>query len=527
MYHINTKTDVPDVGYLEATLSRLMARGIKLDKNNCAKLKVYYSNLRESLRDEMQDKYGIANPNSSKQITGYLINLSSQVNLESSNDIINICYDERSDKWTSNAEAMEKLSDLGFQIATDLLEYRQAKKYAESIESLVSLVDSEDLIHPMVSLGKTHRINYSKPGLMSIPKKLLWHLISPLEKGNTLYSVDIKNQEPSILINLTGVEELKPALTSEEGLYETLFKNCFRPFALANVIVDSLDESRIYTVNELQKEKVVSPAMYKPMKPMIKGLLYKGERVVGIETICTACKSGNKPELPETIDIETESGNIYSVNVAWEEYETKYKKQDDYQIKGYLQGLSIEISKAERNEFKTAWLAISYGATSFGIQNMCKTIDGKHIYNYTTKIKGLKEYRSKIDKLAKSGINTLGTAFGTRVCAGDQEDPKRLRRILLDLPIQGTAADILALLVKHFNTKTLELNMQDKVILYYTRHDEFIIEVNHDWELEVGQDYVINLLRDILEHQVDDWTPFKVEVQPVTAEELGVYFDED
>ena len=33
-------------------------------------------------------------------------------------------------------DALEKLSDLGYQFATDLLDYRRAKKLAESIESV-------------------------------------------------------------------------------------------------------------------------------------------------------------------------------------------------------------------------------------------------------------------------------------------------------------------------------------------------------------------------------------------------------
>jgi hypothetical protein len=63
--------------------------------------------------------------------------------------------------------------------------------------------------------------------------------------------------------------------------------------------------------------------------------------------------------------------------------------------------------------------------------------------------------------------------------------------------------------------------------IYYTRHDELIIEVNGDWLNEVGADEVEKILRDMLEHQINDWTPFKIEVVQTHAEQLGIRFNED
>jgi hypothetical protein len=525
MYHINSKTDKPDIGYMEAVIANLMKRGIRLA--DCIKLRDYYSNLRSELSTEIQTKYGIVNPNSAKQISDFLEETSMKVDVTSRNDIINICYDDEKCKWTTAADALEKLSGLGYEFAQDILDYRHAKKYAESIESILAAVDSNGLIHPTVSLSKTNRIQYSKPGLLTIPKQLLWHVIAPYTPGNVLYSVDIKNQEPSILINMTGANELKYALESEEGLYETLFKQCFIPTTTANILVDTLPENRVYSMDELKQIGTISPASYSPIKPMVRDTYFNDERVIAIETICAGSEKGIHAELPKTVDIETANGNVYSVDVEWESDEKKYKKNNDYELVGTLKGIEIRVGKAERKEFKTAWNAISYGQSAFGVKMACKTIDGKQTYNYITKIAELKKYRDQIDKLARQGCTRIGTIFGTPLDAGYQEDAKKLKRVLLDLPVQGSGADILSLLIRHFYEYTKEHNIADKMEIYYTRHDELIIEVNGDWLNEVGSDEVEKILRDMLEHQINDWTPFKIEVVQTHAEQLGIRFNED
>ena len=79
-----------------------------------------------------------------------------------------------------------------------------------------------------------------------------------------------------------------------------------------------------------------------------------------------------------------------------------------------------------------------------------------------------------------------------------------------------------------FSAKSLdEKEISDKMSIYYTRHDELIIEVNGEWLNEVGEVKVEEILRDMLEHQVDDWIPFKIEVVQTKAEALGIDLEEE
>lgn len=517
MYHIDRETVKPDIGKLEATLSSLLNnRGIRLEISK--DLKSYYSEFSNKLKNMIQSKYNIANPNSPKQIISFLQEESAKVDLGNRNDIIDACYDAQNDKWTSDASALGLLADLGYEFAIDLLEYRKKSKYAACLDSLIKFCGEDGIIHPKIRLAKTHRISYYDPGLLTIPKDILWEVIKPYKENNILYSVDIKNQEPTILINMTNATELKPALKSDEGLYNALFKQCFKPFCTANILINTLPENRVYNYVELYKMGTVSPVLFSPAKPLTENVFYKGKKVIQIDTICIGTNKGVKPNLPEYVYIETEDGETHEVKVTWdtEEIDKKYKKSADYSIKGYFDDIYIEIGKAERTEFKTLWLAISYGASKFITKN-CKIINGSYAYDYITKMNGMKEYRSQIDKWVKQGKNMIFTIFGTPIFADDTKDAKALKRELLNLPIQGSGADILSLLVKHFYDYKKENNLDDKMELYFTRHDELIIEIDKDWQTEVGDNKVEEILNDIFEHQIDDWTPFKIEVVKIES----------
>ena len=518
MYHIDLTKDKPDVGYMEAMISKLMSRGLRV--KDCAKLRDHYNQLHEILKKEFIQKYQISNPNSTKQLSDYLKKLSNSIDISSTNDIINICYDNETGKWTTNASAMEKLADLGYEFASDLMDYRHAKKYAEAVESIMVKADANGLVHPEVTLAKTHRINYSNPGIMTIPKDLLWHMLAPITDGNLLYSVDIKNQEPSILINMVGADELKYALESKEGLYETMFKQCFKPCVTANVLIDTLPDDRVYSNEELREIGTVSPAMYSSVKPQSSEVYYGDKKVVRIETICMGSTKGVYPELPDTVDIELEDGSIVSVEVEWQSADKFFKKSNDYSLNGELKGIDIKLSKAERKEFKTAYIAFTYGASAMTLEESCKSIDGKKVYKYLNGIEAIKNYKSSVDAHVRAGKKVICTVFGTPMYAGDVVNNSQLKRTLLNLPIQGTAADILSLLIKRFYSYTSEHGLEDKLSIYCTRHDELIIEVDKDWHASCGDENVEAVLRDMLEHQINNWTPFKVEVNKVVVSDF-------
>lgn len=519
MYKISTKTDKPDIKYMFDESDKMMKRGIKL--KNLKELYSKYNSIKEKLATEINTKYNIANPNSSKQIIEYLENLSSKlVNFGETNDIYEICF--VNGKWTSNKAAMMQLSNMGYEFATDLLLYRLAKKYSETLKTFISLADNNGIIHPFVELGKTNRIQYSKPALLTIPKVLLWHLVDPMTEGNKLYSVDIKNQEPNILINILGSDELKTALVADEGLYENLFSKVYRPKVTLHVAVGQENNDakpRILTTEELRNNKEIAPVFYTPIRAQSKSLFVNEDQIQLINVYNTLTFVNQKMILPDKVAVMGKSGREYELDVEWPDKDKVYKKAGTYEIYGNILGVDVKCNKEERAEFKRSWLAMTYGASKNGILAMCNSLDGSVIYDYFSKIPEFKEYNAACNKFARSGIQNIKTAFGTIMFA-NETNQARLRRVLLDLPVQGTGADILSLLIKHFNEYTEQNGLSDKISIYFTRHDELIIEANGKWVEEIGDSKVCEILTDILEHQIDDWTPFKVEVSQVEKAEL-------
>lgn len=450
MYYIDSTKDKPNIDKLFDRVNRLMADGIRT--KNLDSLLEELRLEKVKLAKEIRDLYGIDNPNSHNQILTYFdreINkeILSLIDLKytglSVTDIkrfMCMCYDnkyrsiddlilrlgDKSDsfmqikdilgklldtsiaqyiykegKWTTNKNVMAQLSLLGRADAVNLMQYRKLKNHTETIEKLIETSDNKGYIHPDVSLSKTNRIQYSSPALLNIPKEILWNVIRPKKEGNILISVDIKNQEPSIMINMLGIEELQCLLANSDTLYESVYYDIFNSY-------------------------------------------------------------------PDTV---------------------------------------------ERKELKVAWLSLTYGASLKSIEESCTHIDGERVYKYFNSFKPYKQYKKKCNTLAKQNVQTTYTYFNTKLYAN--EIGSRLKRVLMDLPIQGTGSDILALLVEHFDREVYSRGLTDLIKIYYTRHDELIIEVDKCFYTSVGEEEVIELLRGIFEHQVDNWTPFKVEIETV------------
>jgi len=403
MYYIDSLFEEPDIDYMVARVKENLRTGIAVHDNTELYNKLL--NAQQAAAANMRNIYGIANPNSVPQLQTYLEN-----NMDGY--IEEICY--VNGKLTTNKDAMQQLAHKGYQFALDLLTYRRAKKYAENIKSIMDATE-DGVVRPIMSLGKTNRVNYREPALMNIPKKLIWNVIAPRKEGNILISVDIKNQEPWILINMLNIEMLRDRLSADDkdGLYNLIFEELY----------------------------------------------------------------GKTP------------------------------------------------SAIERQELKTAWNALTYGATKFGMMSMCKNFDGERLYKFFSSIPELKDYRGKCFAQARRKQQKVETYFGTELYADTLGN--NLSRVLMDLPIQGTGSDILALLIKHADEEFEDRGIDEYIAFYFSRHDELIFEASREWVEEIGLDAVFTELRDIMEHQVDDWEPFRVEIGVVEPCDIIEYGEDD
>ena len=516
MYFIDSKVDKPDTEYLFNAVKLMMQRGIKV--GNLEELYKLCINSQEAYLKDIQLKYGILNPNSSAQVVMYLKSLNDT-------EIVEACAS--TGKWTSNKSALQTIHSLGYEVGGDIINYRSIKKYADSIKGMMEVTDENGLIHPEVSLTKTNRISYRAPAIMNIPKELLWDAVVPSKPGNVLISADIKNQEPNILINMNNIESLKPALMTDSGLYESIFQQ-IPVFGRMNLIFDDKETPGVMD-NMSLKVRGVQPIFYTPKLAPFPNIKVNSHTIKLIDVINFVSPIGKIPELPNKIDIITTDGQVittgikFSVDFDRPAIKKKLKSGGIIEVDGILTDVNLECTGITRTEFKRAWNAMTYGATKMGVKEMCKHIDGELVYNFFTKIPELQEYRSKCTSLANSGCQSINTYFGTKLFANEYE-PRALKRVLLDLPIQGTAADILSLLVRHFNEEVDNRGLKDKLSIYYTRHDELIIEASKELVDSIGLENVLDIIKDIVEHKVDDWIPFKVDIEPVHKTDLTKLF---
>lgn len=187
------------------------------------------------------------------------------------------------------------------------------------------------------------------------------------------------------------------------------------------------------------------------------------------------------------------------------------ESNDDFYTAVFVDIFGRECSPRERAELKMCWNATTYGASKKMLQERCHFIDGEAVYKYLHQFKELNDYIGKAYAMSKRDIQTVETYFGTEVTA--DKAGAQLKRSLLDIPIQGCGADILALLVEHFENEMMERELEDDIQLYYTRHDECVLEVSNRLISEIGCEGVEEILKDVFTHCVDDWTTFQVEVK--------------
>ena len=75
MYKIDSKVDKPDTSYLLNEVKRMMRDGVKLHDLDSMLSK--YNSEANTYANYLRDNYGIDNPNSSKQIVGFMVEHSS------------------------------------------------------------------------------------------------------------------------------------------------------------------------------------------------------------------------------------------------------------------------------------------------------------------------------------------------------------------------------------------------------------------------------------------------------------------
>ncbi len=177
-------------------------------------------------------------------------------------------------------------------------------------------------------------------------------------------------------------------------------------------------------------------------------------------------------------------------------------------------GISIsEVTKEQRRIAKSVNFGLSYGQGAFGLAQqtgMSREEANKFIKTYFEKYPGVLRYIEQTKRLAAEQ-GYVQTLLGRRRYfpnLAKMRGPERARaeREAINMPIQGTAADIIKIAMIRLHRTLQERAMRARMVLQV--HDELVLEVP-DEELEA----TIPLVREVMSNAIQLAVPLKVDVE--------------
>lgn len=177
-------------------------------------------------------------------------------------------------------------------------------------------------------------------------------------------------------------------------------------------------------------------------------------------------------------------------------------------------GVPIDkVTKEMRQSAKAVNFGIIYGISDYGLAEQLKISPkkaGEYITKYFEMYPSVKEYMDKNVKFAKEN-GYVTTLLGRKRYIREINSPNfNMRsfgeRAAMNMPLQGTAADIIKIAMIRVHDKFKTLQLKSKLILQV--HDELIVDTHPD---EV--DTVLKTLRDEMQNAVTLSVPLTVETE--------------
>ncbi len=171
-----------------------------------------------------------------------------------------------------------------------------------------------------------------------------------------------------------------------------------------------------------------------------------------------------------------------------------------------------DVSDELRTKAKAVNFGIVYGISEYGLAkniSISRKEASMYIDNYLNKYHGIKEFMENIVKEA-SIKGYVSTMFSRRRYIPELNNKSKNivqfgKRVAMNTPIQGSAADIIKLAMNKIYYKLKENNLKSKLIMQV--HDELLIECVPE---EVEQ--VKSIMYDAMEHIVDLKVPLNIDL---------------
>ena len=171
-----------------------------------------------------------------------------------------------------------------------------------------------------------------------------------------------------------------------------------------------------------------------------------------------------------------------------------------------------DVTSELRTKAKAVNFGIVYGISDYGLaaQLIVRKSEAKeYIEQYLNKYKGIKAFMEETPKKVKE-IGYVETLFKRRRYVPEVNSNNYMvrqfgNRVAMNMPIQGTAADIIKIAMINVDKELKKQNLKSKLILQV--HDELLIET-YEEEKEV----VRNILKNCMENVINLSVPLKVDI---------------
>jgi DNA polymerase-1 len=179
-----------------------------------------------------------------------------------------------------------------------------------------------------------------------------------------------------------------------------------------------------------------------------------------------------------------------------------------------LYGVGLnEVTPAMRRFAKTVNFGVVYGMSSYGLEQateLSREEAGKFIKAYFDKYSGVKWYMELTKEQAhKSGY--VQTILGRKrmipdINASNRQVRESAERMAINMPVQGTSADIIKKAMINLHREMIQRKLQSKMLLQV--HDELVFEVPEAEMAEMRQ-----LVPEMMVNAIQLTIPLKVDVK--------------
>jgi DNA polymerase-1 len=180
-----------------------------------------------------------------------------------------------------------------------------------------------------------------------------------------------------------------------------------------------------------------------------------------------------------------------------------------------------KVTKEQRRIAKTVNFGVLYGMSPYGLSQALgieQTKAAEYIFHYFEVHKGIKAYCERMVETAREK-GYVETLFGFKRHLPNINSPYRVQaeseeRMAINMPVQGTAAEILKLAMIRLADQLRVLNQKSKIKnqnygarLLLTVHDELVVEAK-----DMDAKKIAKIIKDTMENVIKLCVPVEVEI---------------